>query len=51
MTTHQHGYHKIIIQALVVSKLDYCNPLMADKAGYQWDKFTMHTKYGMQSNN
>ena len=28
----------IIIQALVVSKLDYCNLLLAGTAGYQLDK-------------
>ena len=34
----------IIIQALVMSKLDCCNSLLAGTA-------TMHTEYGMQSNN
>ena len=29
---------KIIIQALVVSKLDYCNSLLTDTAGYQLGK-------------
>ena len=29
---------KIIIQALVVSKLDNCNSVLAGKAGYQLDK-------------
>ena len=41
---------KIIIQALVMSKLHYCYSLLAGTAGYQLDKATMHTKYGMKSN-
>ena len=40
---------KTIIQALVISKLDYCNSILLGIPNYNIAKTTMNTKYGMQN--
>ena len=40
---------QVIVQALVLSKLDYCNSLLTGMANYQIQKLLVNPKHGMQN--
>ena len=42
---------KIIVQGLVISKLDYCNGLLLGISNHQLNKLQIVQKHGLQSNN